>query len=275
MNGREGWPECPGARGHSGGPLAALRGSGSPHGHSPPGPRGEGRGSAGRPGEGGSGHGAPRPPAPPRGPSRRAGDSPPRACPRSPPRTARPPSPSPESLPRPRPSPLIGGRSRRDFSTLGWGCGGQRSGDGGRGAPPRARVRPRLGGPVTQPRRLSRNRARGASGAGGERSGREGAAPSPGGRGARGTKPFPAREAPRPRGTGSGRLLGGPAAWSAAGRPEPAAGCGPTPSQLAAGDLFELKLLAYVLLKKKKETQRARRRRDLPLVEKVANLETC
>lgn len=81
-------------------------------------------------------------------------------------------------------------------------------------------------------------------------------------------------EAPLPRGPEAARLLGSPRGRSAAGSPEPAAGSGPTPFQLAAGDLFELKLLAYVLLKKKKETQRPQRRRDLPLLEKVAKLET-
>lgn len=77
-------------------------------------------------------------------------------------------------------------------------------------------------------------------------------------------------EAPLPRGPEAA----GPRGRSAAGSPEPAAGSDPTPFQLAAGDLFELKLLAYVLLKKKKETQRPQRRKDLPLLEKAAKLET-
>lgn len=80
--------------------------------------------------------------------------------------------------------PLISGRSLSgDFHPGVGGAAGQRSGDGGRGAPPRARVRPRPGRPVTQPRRLSRNQARGAAGAFRVRSGLESTAPLWGGRG--------------------------------------------------------------------------------------------
>lgn len=147
------------------------------------------------------------------GPSRRAraaraGDSRPRACPQLPSphgllRAARLPAPSPEPLPLPRPSPLISGRSLSGFFHPGvGGAAGQRSGDGGRGAPPRARGRPRLGGPVTQPRRLSRNPSSGGVGCprSAEWPRRNRAQP---GR-MREMKPFPAREAPLPRGTGSG-----------------------------------------------------------------------
>lgn len=74
-------------------------------------------------------------------------------------------NPSSGSLPPSRPSSLISGRSLPRFFHPGVGGeAGQRSGDGGPGAPPRAQVRPRPSGPVTQPPRLSRNAGSGGVG---------------------------------------------------------------------------------------------------------------
>lgn len=169
MDGRRGVALCerPNARGQSGGPLGALQGGGSllsvtvsawaglggvwgcPEFCSSPGREREARRGSGRPDSrrGSQGASAPRPRL--GGPSRRRRSGPrPVTHPRGPLPSA-PPGPAesacqpPPQDPSPhvpsRPSPLISGRSLPGFFHPGvGGAAGERSGDGGRGALPRA-----------------------------------------------------------------------------------------------------------------------------------------
>lgn len=155
--------------------------------------------SAAMPAERLGSRGSTRRPFPPAPGQPAPGDSPPPPSPHpcSPPRRpARPPSPhlkppAPPPVPSPiLPRPLISGRSSRDFSTLGWGCGGSgvrrwRAGSAAT-CPGAAPPEPASDSAA----RLSRNTGSRGVGDCGVRRGRQGCAPHSGG-GERKPSPFP------------------------------------------------------------------------------------